>query len=90
MSSQKVVGFTCGAFDILHAGHAMMLKEAKQSCDYLIVGVQGDPSIDRPEKKQWHSDSSLCIQGEPAQLKGFLLASIHLLDLPSSSLFSRA
>ena len=50
MNSQKVVGFTCGAFDILHAGHAMMLKEAKQSCDYLIVGVQGDPSIDRPEK----------------------------------------
>ena len=50
MSSKKVVGFTCGAFDILHAGHAMMLKEAKESCDYLIVGVQGDPSIDRPGK----------------------------------------
>jgi glycerol-3-phosphate cytidylyltransferase len=52
MSSKKVVGFTCGAFDILHAGHAMMLKEAKQSCDYLIVGVQGDPSIDRPRKNK--------------------------------------
>ena len=52
MSSKKVVGFTCGAFDVLHAGHAMMLKEAKESCDYLIVGVQGDPSIDRPEKNK--------------------------------------
>ena len=52
MSSKKVVGFTCGAFDILHAGHAMMLKEAKESCDYLIVGVQGDPSIDRPGKNK--------------------------------------
>tara|TARA_Y100000593_G_scaffold36932_1_gene71688 strand:- start:120 stop:614 length:495 start_codon:yes stop_codon:yes gene_type:complete len=50
MSDKKIVGFTCGAFDLLHAGHAMMLAEAKQSCDYLIVGVQGDPSIDRPGK----------------------------------------
>ena len=48
----KVRGFTCGAFDLLHAGHALMLKEAKESCDHLIVGVQGDPSIDRPEKNQ--------------------------------------
>ena len=48
----KVRGFTCGAFDLLHAGHALMLKEAKESCDHLIVGVQGDPSIDRPEKNK--------------------------------------
>ena len=52
MNSNKTVGFTCGAFDVLHAGHAMMLKEAKQSCDYLIVGVQGDPSVDRPTKNK--------------------------------------
>ena len=45
-----VKGFTCGAFDLLHAGHVVMLKEAKQNCDYLIVGLQTDPSIDRPEK----------------------------------------
>ena len=44
------VGFTCGAFDLLHAGHALMLKECKQYCDFLIVGLQRDPSIDRPEK----------------------------------------
>ena len=46
------VGFTCGAFDLLHAGHAMMLKEAREQCDFLIVAVQTDPSIDRPEKNK--------------------------------------
>ena len=46
------VGFTCGAFDILHTGHALMLEEAKSVCDYLIVGVQSDPSIDRPDKNR--------------------------------------
>ena len=46
------VGFTCGAFDVLHTGHALMLEEAKTVCDYLIVGVQSDPSIDRPEKNK--------------------------------------
>ena len=45
-------GFTCGAFDLLHAGHVVMLKEAKENCDYLIVGLQTDPSIDRQEKNQ--------------------------------------
>ena len=46
------VGFTCGAFDLLHAGHIVMLKEAKDNCDHLIVGLQTDPSIDRQEKQQ--------------------------------------
>ena len=46
------IGFTCGAFDLLHAGHIVMLKEARQNCDYLIVGLQTDPSIDRQEKNQ--------------------------------------
>ena len=45
-------GFTCGAFDLLHAGHIVMLKEAKENCEYLIVGLQTDPSIDRQEKNQ--------------------------------------
>lgn len=45
-------GFTCGAFDLLHAGHARMLEECKTVCDYLIVGVQSDPTIDRPEKNR--------------------------------------
>ncbi|HAW06159.1 MAG TPA: glycerol-3-phosphate cytidylyltransferase [Saprospirales bacterium] len=44
------VGFTCGAFDLLHAGHIVMLREAKNNCDYLIVGLQTDPTIDRQEK----------------------------------------
>jgi glycerol-3-phosphate cytidylyltransferase len=46
------VGFTCSTFDLLHAGHVMMLREAKTICDYLIVGLQTDPSIDRPEKNK--------------------------------------
>lgn len=45
------VGFTCSTFDLLHAGHITMLEEAKRNCDYLIVGLQVDPSIDRPEHK---------------------------------------
>ena len=43
-------GFTCSTFDLFHAGHIMMLREAKEQCDYLIVGLQTDPTIDRPEK----------------------------------------
>lgn len=45
-----MTGFTCSAFDLLHAGHIIMLQECKAQCDYLIVGLQTDPSIDRPEK----------------------------------------
>lgn len=47
-----IVGFTCGAFDLLHAGHILMLKEASSKCDKLIVGLQTDPSIDRPKKNE--------------------------------------
>jgi glycerol-3-phosphate cytidylyltransferase len=45
------IGFTCSTFDLFHAGHVTMLKEAKQRCDYLIVGLQTDPTIDRPLQK---------------------------------------
>ena len=45
------VGFTCSTFDLFHAGHIIMLKEAKQQCEYLIVGLQSDPTIDRPDTK---------------------------------------
>ena len=45
------VGFTCSTFDLFHAGHVMMLKEARTQCDYLIVGLQIDPTIDRPGVK---------------------------------------
>ena len=44
------VGITFSTFDLLHAGHIKMLEEAKRVCDYLIVGLQLDPSIDRAEK----------------------------------------
>ena len=50
--SNAIIGFTCSAFDLLHAGHVAMLEEAKSVCDYLIVGLQSDPSIDRPEKNK--------------------------------------
>ena len=43
-------GITFGAFDLFHAGHVLMLKEAKSICDYLIVCIQSDPSLDRVEK----------------------------------------
>jgi len=46
-----ITGFTCSTFDLLHAGHVMMLREAKSVCDYLIVGLQVDPTIDRPKEK---------------------------------------
>ena len=46
------VGFTASAFDLLHAGHVSMLEEAKNVCDYLIVALQNDPTIDRPEKNK--------------------------------------
>lgn len=44
------VGFTCSTFDLLHAGHIQMLREAKEQCDYLICGLQIDPSLDRKDK----------------------------------------
>lgn len=46
------IGFTCSCFDLFHAGHVLMLEEAKTQCDYLIVGLQTDPTIDRPEKNK--------------------------------------
>jgi glycerol-3-phosphate cytidylyltransferase len=46
------IGFVASTFDLLHAGHVQMLREAKQQCDYLIVGLQTDPTIDRLEKNK--------------------------------------
>ena len=45
------IGFTCSCFDLLHAGHILMLEDSKKQCDYLIVGLQTDPTIDRPKEK---------------------------------------
>ena len=46
------IGFTCSTFDLLHAGHVTMLEEAKRHCDFLIVGLQNDPTLDRTEKNK--------------------------------------
>ena len=51
MINNKNIGFVASSFDLLHAGHILMLAEAKQSCDYLICGLQTNPSIDRPQTK---------------------------------------
>ena len=45
-------GITFSTFDLLHSGHVQMLREASQQCDYLIVGLQTDPTINRPEKNK--------------------------------------
>ena len=51
MGKGKVkIGFTASTFDLLHAGHVQMLREAKDHCDYLMCGLQIDPTIDRKEK----------------------------------------
>jgi glycerol-3-phosphate cytidylyltransferase len=47
----KTIGITFSTFDMLHAGHIAMLAEAKNHCDYLIAGLQTDPTIDRPDTK---------------------------------------
>ena len=47
-----IKGFTASSFDLFHSGHVAMLKEARSNCDYMIVGLQTDPTIDRPEKNQ--------------------------------------
>jgi len=60
----RPVGFTCSTFDLLHAGHILMLAEAKSVCDHLIVAVQTDPSIDRPtvKNKPVQSIVERCVQ----------------------------
>lgn len=50
--TSKRIGVTFSAFDLLHTGHITMLREAKTQCDYLICGLQVDPSIDRKEKNK--------------------------------------
>tara|TARA_B100001113_G_C20935242_1_gene546241 strand:- start:378 stop:800 length:423 start_codon:yes stop_codon:yes gene_type:complete len=51
MNKKKKIGFTCSCFDLLHAGHILMLKDAKKQCDHLIAGLQTDPRLDRPKEK---------------------------------------
>lgn len=51
LGRKPILGFTCSSFDLFHAGHIAMLAEAKTLCDYLIVGLLTDPTIDRPNEK---------------------------------------
>ena len=51
MKPKYNIGFACSCFDILHTGHIMMLKDAKMQCKKLIIGLQTDPTIDRPNTK---------------------------------------
>ena len=46
-----ITGITFGAFDLLHAGHVAMLEEAKRKCDFLMVGLHVDPTVERPDTK---------------------------------------
>jgi len=52
MKNGLKVGFTCSTFDLFHAGHVVMLQEAKKQCDYLIAAIQTDPTIDRISKNK--------------------------------------
>jgi glycerol-3-phosphate cytidylyltransferase len=52
MGNTKIIGLTASTFDLLHAGHVAMLREAKQQCDYLICALQIDPSVDRDHKNK--------------------------------------
>jgi glycerol-3-phosphate cytidylyltransferase len=52
MSVNKKIGITCSTFDLFHAGHVIMLEEAKRQCDYLIAAIQVDPTIDRKSKNK--------------------------------------
>ena len=52
MGRNRIIGFTCSCFDLLHSGHILMLKDAKDQCDYLVVGLQNNPSIDRLHKNR--------------------------------------
>jgi glycerol-3-phosphate cytidylyltransferase len=51
-SGKGKVGFSCGSFDLTHAGHYLMFKESRDNCDYLVIGLQTDPSIDRKHKNK--------------------------------------
>jgi glycerol-3-phosphate cytidylyltransferase len=48
----RKIGFTCGAFDMFHAGHITMLADCRDRCDYLIVGLHTDPSVERANKNK--------------------------------------
>ena len=52
MADRLIKGFTCGAMDVFHAGHVLMMEDCKRHCDYLIVGLHTNPQLDRAEKNK--------------------------------------
>lgn len=67
------VGFTCGAFDLLHPGHLYLLLECSKLCDWLMIGLHTDPTIDRPDTKnrpiqtvfeRWYQINALNLKAE--------------------------
>lgn len=48
--SKKIIGFSCGQYDFTHFGHYLSFEEMKKQCDYLIIGLQVNSNLDRPEK----------------------------------------
>ena len=59
---KQKIGFTCSCFDLFHAGHVAMLAEAKTQCDFLIVGLQTDPSLDGRKPKPVQSTYERYVQ----------------------------
>lgn len=73
MNKEGIVGFTCGAFDLLHPGHVHLLLECSKLCDWLMIGLHTDPTIDRPDTKnrpiqtvfeRWYQINALNLQAE--------------------------
>lgn len=52
VNRNPIIGFTCGSFDLFHAGHNLLLRDCRRHCDHLIVGLHTDPTIDRKEKNK--------------------------------------
>ncbi len=61
-TDRKLIGFTCGTFDLLHAGHILMLKEIKTRCKYLVVGLQRDPSIREGKNRPIQTEEERALQ----------------------------
>lgn len=66
-TGKNKIGFTCSCFDILHAGHILMLKDASSVCDILIVGLQTDPTIDTKYREETGSKNK-CLQSYEERL----------------------
>jgi len=65
---EKKIGFTCSCFDLLHAGHMLMLKDAKSVCDILIIGLQTDPTIDQEYRQTTGNGKNKPIQSYEERL----------------------